>query len=79
LGAAKKELADLYRLGRRIGLGMREGISAQAIDHISLIKIAGNQNIMGMALISFAGSTSEERQGSRLGSASGADYHASAV
>jgi hypothetical protein len=53
---------------------MREGISAQAVDHISAIKIAGNQNIIGMALISFAGSTAEERQSSHLGSASVAQY-----
>jgi hypothetical protein len=39
-------------------------ISAHAIDHISLIMIAGSQNIIGIAVISFAGSTPEGTQGS---------------
>jgi hypothetical protein len=32
---------------------MRAGISPHTIDHISLIKIAGSQNIIGIAVISF--------------------------
>jgi hypothetical protein len=43
---------------------MRVGISPHAIDHISLIKIAGNQNIIGIAVISFAGSTRQKEQSS---------------
>jgi hypothetical protein len=51
-------------LGRRIGRGVRAGISPHAIDHISLIKIAGNQNIIGIAVISFGASTPEGTQSS---------------
>ena len=45
---------------------MSVGISPHAIDHISLIMIAGSQNIIGIAVISFAGSTPEGTERSSL-------------